>query len=574
MKSIFSNKTPQVHLRRNAFDLSHSDVFSIAPGMLLPIHVSEVNPNEHFEIEPANYVRTMPLNSAAFTRLKQHIEFYFVPMRTLCRQFNQFIVGTDYKISSLSSLNNYKGSLPLFNLLRSLHYYTSGVGKDQKNMFGLPVLNDILRLFDMLGYGLNSVNYTDFGYVTNNIMVNPFRLLAYQKVYFDFYRNPLYELNDPSAYNVDSSFGSSEFTTVMPMELLRYRNWYKDYFTSLSPSFQGADFLSDPVKMNNVLSLGDNDDDNDLGNFFPTSFKDFNWNGNKGSANGMMGGLSVSTGDQSSSTNTMFNIANLRAAYALDKLYRISIAAGDGDYGSQIKAHYGFNAVHDDWKSQFIGGCSSPIQISEVITTATTADSEGIIGSVGDIKGKGVSLNQGKFTFDCREHGIIIGLLSIVPEADYQSSMLDCFNTKSSREQYFQPEFQDLGKQPVVSTELRFKPYKAPSSAQATQVLNNIIGFNNRYMEYKTAVDKVHGIFNSDGPLSAWASPRNSPLFIDDSTSTLQINNASLKVDPRILNPIMLVQYDGTEHTDPFICDCHISVRAIRPMSVSGEPML
>ena len=46
----------------------------------------------------------------------------------------------------------------------------------------------------------------------------------------------------------------------------------------------------------------------------------------------------------------MFNIANLRAAYALDKLYRISIAAGDGDYGSQIKAHYGFDAVHDDWK--------------------------------------------------------------------------------------------------------------------------------------------------------------------------------------------------------------------------------
>lgn len=572
MKSIFSNKTPHVNLQRNAFDLSHSDVFSIAPGMLLPIHVSEVNPNEHFEIEPANYVRTMPLNSAAFTRLKQHIEFYFVPMRTLCRQFSQFIVGTDYKISSLSSLNNYKGSLPLFNLLRSLHYYTSGYGKDQKNMFGLPVLNDYLRLFDMLGYGLNSVNYTDFGYVTNNIMVNPFRLLAYQKVYFDFYRNPLYELNDPSAYNLDSSFGTSEFTTSMPMELLRYRNWYKDYFTSISPSFQGADYLTNPVTMSNVLSLGQNEQGSDNGNFVPSTSSDFNWNGQQGTHNGMMGSLQspyIADADPA-----LISIANLRSAYALDKLYRISIAAGDGDYGSQIKAHYGFEAVHDDWKAKFIGGCSSPIQISEVITTATTSDADGIIGSVGDIKGKGVSLNQGKFSFDSREHGIIIGLLSIVPEADYQSSMLDCFNTKSTREQYFQPEFQDLGKQPVTSTELRFKPYKAPSSPQATQVLNNIIGFNNRYMEYKTAVDKVHGIFNSDGPLSAWASPRNSPLFIDDKSQTLQINNASLKVDPRILNPIMLVSYDGTENTDPFICDCHISVQAVRPMSVSGEPML
>lgn len=117
MKSVFSKKSSQVHLQRNAFDLSHSDVFSIAPGMLLPIHVSEVNPNEHFVISPANYVRTMPLNSAAFTRLKQHIEFYFVPMRTLCRQFNQFIVGTEYKISSLTSLNDYKQSLPSFDLI-------------------------------------------------------------------------------------------------------------------------------------------------------------------------------------------------------------------------------------------------------------------------------------------------------------------------------------------------------------------------------------------------------------------------------------------------------------------------
>ena len=88
MKSVFSQKKSQVHLQRNAFDLSHSDIFSIAPGMLLPIHVSEVNPNEHFEITPANYVRTMPLNSAAFTRLKQHIEFFFVPMRTLSVRFN------------------------------------------------------------------------------------------------------------------------------------------------------------------------------------------------------------------------------------------------------------------------------------------------------------------------------------------------------------------------------------------------------------------------------------------------------------------------------------------------------
>ena len=567
MKSVFSKKSSQVHLQRNAFDLSHSDVFSIAPGMLLPIHVSEVNPNEHFVISPANYVRTMPLNSAAFTRLKQHIEFYFVPMRTLCRQFNQFIVGTDYQISSIDTLNNYKSSLPSYDLIADSKLWLTN---HDKNIFGLSLKYDTYRLYDMLGYGINSVNVTSLNNVSSTLMVNPFRFLAYQKVYFDHYRNPLYELNDPFAYNVDSSFGLSSFTMQRSMQTLRYRNWNKDYFTSLSPSFQGADYLSNPVDMSKVLTLRENGSLN-TGNFIPSTTQDFNWNGEQAQENGMMGSLKVDYPSQI--TSGLFNISNLRAAYALDKLYRISISAKDGDYGSQIKAHYGFDSVHDDWKSQFIGGCSSPIQISEVITSATTADSEGeILAASGEIKGKGVSLNQGSFVFDSREHGIIIGILSIVPEADYQSSMLDCFNTKVTREQYFQPEFQDLGKQPISSVELSLSVYK--SDTHNPTIINNIIGFNNRYMEYKTSVNKVHGSFNTTGALSAWASPRNNPLFVDNSYTALSLNSTSLKVDPRILNPITAVSYDGSEFTDPFICDCHVSVQAVRPMSVSGEPML
>ena len=568
MKSVFSNKHSQVHLQRNAFDLSHSDVFSIAPGMLLPIHVSEVNPNEHFEFSPANYVRTMPLNSAAFTRLKQHIEFFFVPMRTLCRQFNQFIVGTDYKISSLSSLNTYNSPIPTFDIFDRLKGLNL-TDASYPNIFGLPRHSDILRLYDLLGYGVNKVNLSSFqqdGF-SGKFAVNPLRFLAYQKVYFDHYRNPLYELNDPSCYNIDKFFGQSTFTPPSDIFTLRYRNWDKDYFTSVSPSFQGADYLTSKFDISRVLSLNAPTSDGNVSTFSPSSFIEFDYNGQSTPSNSMVGSLSASAGAQS-----ILNVANLRAAYALDKLYRISIAAGDGDYGTQIKAHYGFNAVHDDWKSQFIGGCSSPIQISEIITTATTADNSGIIGNVGDIKGKGVSLNQGKFTFDSREHGIIIGLLSIVPEADYQSSMLDRFNVKTSRADYFQPEFQDLGKQPIISTELSFQLDKIGTGGWLFP--NNIIGFTNRYMEYKTAVNKVHGVFNTNGSLSAWASPRNNPLFKDPATSTFNVNSTSLKVDPRILNPIMLVSYDGTEETDPFICDCHVSLQAVRPMSVSGEPML
>ncbi len=69
-----------------------------------------------------------------------------------------------------------------------------------------------------------------------------------------------------------------------------------------------------------------------------------------------------------SGADLTINVANLRAAFAYDKMLRLSVAAGDGDYGSQIQAHYGFNAVHDDWKSQFIGGCTSAVNYLNDVT--------------------------------------------------------------------------------------------------------------------------------------------------------------------------------------------------------------
>ena len=130
---------------------------------------------------------------------------------------------------------------------------------------------------------------------------------------------------------------------------LRYRNWNKDYFTSLSPSFQGADYLSDNIEMSYVLELHDNSSNLKGHDFLPRTSSDLTWSGESVPASSHIGSLS-----RPDASGLVFNVANLRAAYALDKLYRISIAAGDGDYGSQIKAHYGFDAVHDDWKSQFL----------------------------------------------------------------------------------------------------------------------------------------------------------------------------------------------------------------------------
>lgn len=570
MNNVFSQQRRKAHLQRNAFDLSHSDIFSMAPGMLLPCHVSEVNPGEYFEFNPSVYTRTMPLNSAAFVRLKQHVEFFFVPMRTLCRQWNQFIVGTKYPISSISSLNDIGVSGIGYSLnASSVFISVSGnIGSPDttvKNIFGFNLGSDSLRLLDLLGYGVNVSNIKTvssfFSGSSASLSLNLFRLLAYQKIYYDHYRNPLYESNDPLAYNIDDKFGTGTSdgwnNRGIKFLTLRYRNWSKDYFTAVSPSWQGADYVfnGSNIDMTKVLNLGSNQP-NVNGNLAPTVLdpRGSNASALKGSS---VGG--VESGPLGSSQHAILSVANLRAAYALDKLYRLSIAAGDGDYGSQIRAHYGFDAVHDDWKSSFIGGTSAPVSISEVVTTATTEQAP-----TGDIYGKGASFNSGKFSFTAKEHGIIMGIISIVPEADYMSNQIDRFNTKFYREEYFQPEFADLGKQPLYSNEVNFAP-------EGSVLTNDVIGFTNRYMEYKTAVDRVHGNF-AGGNLKQWAAPRNNPLI--KVSDALALTAVSLKVDPRILNPIMSVEFDGSESTDQFIVDCSIGVKSIRPMSVSGDPML
>ncbi len=564
MKSLFAKQKSKANLQRNAFDLSYSNKFTASPGMLLPCYVQEVNPNEHFVISPQSFLRTMPLNTASFVRAKQNIEFYFVPYRLLCRQFPQFVVGTEYKISSVSSLNSYTGQLPNFDLRATINNLIdqTKVTDNERDICGMPIYKGTIRLLDLLGYGVNMPTIRSYKNSTagfqRTLSCNPFRLLAYQKIYYDFYRNPMYELNFPEAYNVDDSFDSElsspSFDNYTHPDnarfSLRYRNWKKDYFNCVSPYFQGADWLSTPF---NAPFLGFNTLNNDLRPYTSTSIS-------HGTAQGFL------LGDKPQQ-NVLLSVANLRSAYALDKLYRLSIAAGDGDYASQIRAHYGFDVPYDNCKSRFLGGISEPISISEVITTATTSEAP-----TGDIYGKGVSANSGqRIVFDSKEHGLIMGIFSVVPEADYNAAGVDKFNLKQYREDFYQPEFADLGLSPLSLYEYT---YCDPHTGNGD---NKTIGYVPRYIEYKTRVDLVHGEFESfnetssptNGTLSAWCAPRQTQL-----SSTLLPTNAFFKIRPNIFNNISSVAFKGDESEDIFIVDFRANVQAVRPMSVSGLPSI
>lgn len=76
-------------VNRNAFDLSHRHMFTAQVGELLPIFSQWVNPNETFKIGYNGKTRTAALNSDAFTRIRENIQYYFVPFQSLWRFFEQ-----------------------------------------------------------------------------------------------------------------------------------------------------------------------------------------------------------------------------------------------------------------------------------------------------------------------------------------------------------------------------------------------------------------------------------------------------------------------------------------------------
>ena len=76
-------------VNRNAFDSSHRHMFTAQVGELLPVFTQWVNPNETFKIGYNGKTRTAALNTDAFTRIRENIQYYFVPFQSLWKYFEQ-----------------------------------------------------------------------------------------------------------------------------------------------------------------------------------------------------------------------------------------------------------------------------------------------------------------------------------------------------------------------------------------------------------------------------------------------------------------------------------------------------
>lgn len=271
---------------RNSFDLSHRNLFTAKVGELLPCFVQEVNPGDSIKVTSSYFTRTAPLQSNAFTRLRENVQFFFVPYSALWKYFDSQVINMTKNAnngdisrvaSSLTSNSRVTTQMPCVNY-KTLHAYllkfiNQSPLVENGNAFisGCYRHVESAKLLQLLGYGNFPEQFADFkvnndehGHANstfkdvtykNSPYLSIFRLLAYHKICNDHYTYRQWQPYNASLCNVDYLTPNNSALLTIDDALLsipdsevkanqlnlldmRFSNLPLDYFTGVLPTSQ------------------------------------------------------------------------------------------------------------------------------------------------------------------------------------------------------------------------------------------------------------------------------------------------------------------------------------------------
>lgn len=600
---------------RSGFDIGRKNAFTAKVGELLPVYWDISMPGDKYKFNIEYFTRTQPVETSAYTRLREYFDFYAVPLRLLWKSAPSVLTQMQdiNQIQALSltqnlSLGSYLPSLPLSSLFY-FPYRLNGTSPNPgntsgfKNSFGFFRGDLSFKLLSYLGYGnfvssiptsghrwwstslMNSDDATSFTQqFTQNNYVNIFPILAYQKIYQDFFRWSQWENANPSSYNVDYFSGAaldfipfasipsedSDYWKSDTMFDLRYCNWNKDMLMGVLPNSQFGD-----VAVIDVSSVGDSDVVLGSGKsvskiatpssvtspMTPVPFYAFQTTAaNPIPANST---LRVDLG----SLKSQFTVLALRQAEALQRWKEIS-QSGDSDYREQIRKHFGVNLPQAlSNMCTYIGGISRNLDISEVVNNNLASENDTAV-----IAGKGVGAGNGSFTYTTDEHCVVMCIYHAVPLLDYTITGQDGQLLVTDAESLPIPEFDNIGMEVLPMTQIFNSPL-----ATAFNLFN--AGYNPRYFNWKTKLDVINGAFTTT--LKSWVSPVTESLIsgwatsggsTPDTTTKVALNYKFFKVNPSVLDPIFGINADSTWDTDQLLVNSYIGCYVARNLSRDGVP--
>lgn len=593
---------------RNAFDLSEHSLYTQPAGLLLPVYIKDLNPHDHVSLNIRSELQAQTLKGRAFVGMRQYFASYFVKYSDLWTYWKSFISGLSLNNTLESSgLNDLNGStvgssfqVPWF---KPFAYYNgmrnqsiSGPWYDE---FGYLRLNSYVRLCDMLGYGsvvcgdkLQASEKNDLESYTLSL----FRWSAYQKIYQDHFLDDNFEKRSLKAYHLDQyvhnvGSGSSaklEFN-LDSHDTRMFSPRYAKYNKDLLNNFQTSPlFISSVDNVIKTFQGGTPYTSESLPS--PTEYSKNFMHTLDGSADTVMGAYYGTERD------TLFTASMVRNLFALDKMAQISGRAAK-TYRAQMRAHYGVDVKDNDHMSIYCGGYSTNLDTQAVISTSSGVQAENNKLTNGAAFGEQGSFidnsSSGHVNFDAPDFGVFMVISWVAPDLRWSAVGCDPFVSKLTKEDFYHPETEDLGMQPITSRAFRNAYYHQTASVGKLGDIewhldsDSVIGWQPRYSEYKTTYDRLHGEFipseviNPKGIFNS-GSPHGTLSFLTTAAAHApfkSINNRTypwqaIAVSPSCTDALVDVKYDGSQETDPFRVDTQFNCTIVRDMSVSGLPRL
>ena len=618
---------------RNSFDLSHRNLFTAKVGELLPCFVQEVNPGDSIKLDSSYFTRTAPLQTAAFTRLRENVQYFFVPYQCLWKFFESQVNnmtknanGGNISMFANSPFSNAKVSTEMpFISYTALHAYVNKLinfvdstanPTEKSNPFlfnnGCWRHAETSKLLQMLGYGNFAQQYHNFSssnpyslnHVENSPALSPFRLLAYQKICNDFYTYRQWQPYNASLSNIDyispdasgSMDLSAQFSNISESNLyktnmldMRFSNLPLDYFNGVLPTPQYGE--ESVVNLNLGHASGSASVSGKTGSDVGQ------WGGSESLAPGqylVMGtppqrlNCKISDADYVSISHThsisgtasintalsgSLSVLALRQATALQKYKEIQLA-NDPDFESQVEAHFGIKPKHDMHKSRFIGGASSMIDINPVVNQNLGSGSS--LSNEAVTKAAPTGQGGAHFKFTADTYGVVIGIYRCTPVLDYSHVGIDRTLLRTDASDFVIPELDSIGMQQTFQCEL----YAPTSHVQSPVVdlrkydMSRTFGYSPRYSEYKVSYDRYNGAFCDS--LKSWVTGFNSHILDTDIWSDsgyFKVTAPQLFVcRPDIVKDIFLIQDYHDSNDDNLYVGMVNMCYATRNLSRYGLP--
>lgn len=508
MSHSFS-QVPKAEIPRSSFDRSSGRKTTFNAGYLVPVFCDEVLPGDTYNLTATFFARLATPLHPVMDNMRLTSFWFFVPFRLLWTNWQRFMGEQDNPGDSTDYL------VP--QMLAPVGGYAANTIYDY---FGLPTA---------------VAGYTHWS----------FPLRAYNLIYNEWFRDQNLQ-NSVTVLKGDTNDPTATYT------LLR-RGKRHDYFTSSLPWPQKGPGVDIPLGTSAPIATA-SPVAQDLGIRSAADPTNTYYKLNSSTA------FVQSTGTTTGTVNALYadltqataaTINQLRQAFQVQKLYERD-ARGGTRYTEIIRAH--FNVVSPDARLQrpeYLGGGQTPINVYQVPQTSasdTQPTPQGNLAAFGTASGGGHG-----FTHSFTEHGIVIGLISVQADLNYQQG-LERFWSRRTKFDFYWPALSHIGEQAVLNKEI---------FCDGTSADDEVWGYQERYAEYRYKPSTITGEFRSNfaQSLDTWH-------LAQDFSSRPALNAAFMEDNPPIDRVIAVTDEPH------FIMDSYLRLRCARPMPVYGVPGL